>query len=255
MRYSRSLHSAAAVATVLLLAVACGDDDEESFGSATTAAPTSAAATTPTTVTLRQPTPSDTAATSSAAASTTPETNGALLLRGDGLSVVSFGDDADETIAVLTDILGPSDDDTGWISPFNQFGTCAGDSYRAVRWKSLRVELLDGAISLTGTGESEGRQFRGYHDALWHPGFDHADPPTLITTEPLGLFTADGFGLGTTVAELHALPDGTTTITDSPYTGPAAQMQTPAGNLIGYLTGIDDTATVRGIEAGSACGE
>ncbi len=74
---------------------------------------------------------------------------------GHVLGIVSFGDDADATIAVLTERLGPPDDDTGWIGPFNRFGTCSGNRYRATRCKSLRVEFLDGAAITAGSGCGE----------------------------------------------------------------------------------------------------
>jgi hypothetical protein len=276
MRRSRSLHRAAGIVTILVLAGACGDADEQPVTSVTTAGATSStgvvatssttAATAPSTAaapTVTEPTPPPTAA-----ASTTIATTSELVLRGDGLGVVSFSDDADETIAVLTEILGPSDADTGWMFPFNQFGTCYGDLFRAVLWTSLRVELHDGALSLDGTGELTGPQFRAYSDSLFHPHFEPvlgledpttpdepADPPSFITTRPLGLRTADGVGLESTVAELRTNSEGTTTIVDSPYGGPLAQMPTPDGPLTAYLTGTDDTDTVRTITAGFACGE
>ncbi len=111
------------------------------------------------------------------------------MLAPDGLGVVSFGADMDEAVAAVTAALGaePSDD-TGWIDPFAEFGTCPGTEVRGVSWGDLRLIFGDADTRLVPLGE---RHFYGFTYRTGRRG-------------PDGLTTAEGIGLGSSRAELEA---------------------------------------------------
>ena len=65
-----------------------------------------------------------------------------LVLARDGLGIAAFGDDADDTIAAVTAVLGEPDKDSGWVEPLS-IGACAGDEARFVAWGSLYLYFSD----------------------------------------------------------------------------------------------------------------
>ena len=138
--------------------------------------------------------------TSSTATSpeTTVETTAAprepLVLRGDELGAVGFGDPADEAVAVLTATLGPPDSDGVSTEP-----DCvlAIEQTRSVFWESvgLRVLFTDwpGADDLTPVA----LQF-----ATW-----------ILSSQP-ALATSDGIGIGSTASDVRSLPNSSPMIPD-----------------------------------------
>lgn len=72
-------------------------------------------------------------------------------LRGDGLGIASFGDDADRVIEDLTFALGPPTNDPGWESTLDVF-PCSGDFVRFVEWGGLVVTFTDGETSFAPAG-------------------------------------------------------------------------------------------------------
>lgn len=66
-----------------------------------------------------------------------------IILRENGLGIVSFGASSEETLAILTPLLGQPTKDTGWVDSFSSYGTCPGDSIRGVEWNNLHVLFGD----------------------------------------------------------------------------------------------------------------
>lgn len=135
----------------LLLLTACSSPSVET--STTTVSTARVSTTNSGTVTTFTTTTTPTTTTTTTSTSTTlaPSTTvGAdLALTSDGLGVVSFGADPDETVAVLTGLLGPPSFDTGWGDPSdsaNQYlwPGCPGSIARIVSWEgSLGAVFTD----------------------------------------------------------------------------------------------------------------
>jgi hypothetical protein len=65
-----------------------------------------------------------------------------LVFSSDGLGVVNFGDEAGQALAVLIEILGPTDFDTGWGDPSVETSEylwpgCPGSVARLVSWEGV----------------------------------------------------------------------------------------------------------------------
>lgn len=112
------------------LAAACGGDaappDTAAAPSATTSAPSSTTTTPATTVPRIAPSSTTTTTLRPAATSTTvPAAEPRVVLRHDGLGVVSFGEPVEAVMAVLTELLGPPDWEEVQAAP---------DIDRSVQW-------------------------------------------------------------------------------------------------------------------------
>lgn len=109
-----------------------------------------------------------------------------------GYSALTDVDDA-ELVDDVSDALGNPDDDTGWI-PMPDAYTCTGATeYRSLLWADIRFVLARSA----GVGTS--------YVAAWSIGdTELAYSPALAVeiTEPSGITTADGIGLGTSADRL-----------------------------------------------------
>ena len=151
---------------------------------ATTTGPSAPTTTAPSATTSTTPTPS-TATTAPVAA---------LVLRGDGLGVATFGQDADAAAAALVAALGPASEDSGW-RPAN-----AGMEPRPNRmlsWGGLWVTFIeqDGARTFTSW------RLSGYASQVVPEG---ADTPKLAV--------GNGIALGLTYDEVAPLLGATTTV-------------------------------------------
>ena len=109
------------------------------------------------------------------------------MLRGDGLGAVSFGDPADEVVAVLTATLGPPDRDGVSTEPDCVF---AIEQTRAAFWESVGLQVL-------------------FTD--W-PGADDLTPvplqfATWILSSKPALASSDGIGIGSTASDVRSLPN------------------------------------------------
>ncbi len=157
-----------------------------------------------------------------------PVTGGELALRTDGLGAVAFGTPDDDTVAVLTGLLGPPDEDS--------IEGCEADPALEVRW----VRWADLSVALAG----------GVFDA-WVDGSHY--PPGRT---PLGLATPEGLALGDggdRLAELYAdvelgpLDTGGT-VASRPFSVPSA-----GPNFFGgFLEGRGD-GTLVALRAGDPC--
>lgn len=157
-----------------------------------------------------------TVAATTTAPMTTAEPIAGLVLRGDGLGVVSFGDPMDQVIDVLTEHLGaPSYDDTvdaatvssvsGGDSGFNVCQSVTGypcfDYARFVGWHTVELLVVFADLTMNeevNPGDSDylaqvPPNFRGYS----YGGGDTGAP----------FHTPQGITAGSSVAELLALGD------------------------------------------------
>jgi hypothetical protein len=237
----RLLGGGLATATVLLLvwliwAISQPVDSPATTGQAES--PTTTATSAPTTSTTTTPTTTNPPTTAPATAS--PSTTiPPIQLLPDGLGVAGLGDPADQALAAVGEILGPPDEDSGWLSARSEFGTCPGTVVRVVRWSSLRLFFSDGPTDFA----EDSRHF-----------FYYSQSP-VTTSEALDLKTPDGIGLGSTVSRLEDVYGRDLTITSTVRFGPVFSVEaTGPGLTSGSLTGIGADDTVVLIGGGFGCG-
>ncbi len=136
-------------------------------------------------------------ATTTSSASSTSSRPEPLVLRSDGLGVVSFDDPADEALATLTAELGAPDSDAASEPDC----VLAVDQTRTVSWESLGLSVR-------------------FTD--WPGGYDLPPAPlqfatwtvSSASTAGVGLATSDGIGVGSTASEVRALPNSSPAIPD-----------------------------------------
>lgn len=200
-------------------------------GSGTTAGPASTAGpatSTTSTTTTSTTTPSTVAPTS------------ALGLHEYGVGLASFGQSPDAVIAAVSAVLGPPDEDTGWVDAFSVYGTCPPPEIRGVHWGNLVLLFANGGTDFAPAGTEHFFTYTYY-----------GSPPDLETTE--------GIGVGDTLAELQAAYPGAT-VDESPFdpsSGVWAVDTNPvdAGGLFGFASGTSPDATIVSILGGLVCGE
>ncbi|MBT8247437.1 MAG: hypothetical protein KJN73_06450 [Acidimicrobiia bacterium] len=210
----------------------------------TTNSPTTT--TTTTTTTTEPPTTSSTTSTSTTTTTsitTTTTTQPSLVLRSDGLGSVGFGNEADVAVATLTTLLGPPDDDSGWIDSFSGFGTCPGEAVRGLRWATLWVLMTDGSTEWRDDGVPH---FFSYLNSVF---FDDS--------QSLGLTTEAGIALGSPVGALRDTYGSDVVVgIDELIDGFIYTITVPApGYLSGGLTGAQDEDLITSIDGGTGCGE
>jgi hypothetical protein len=242
----------AALIVGLMAAAGCSGDDTASQETmlplvTTTAPPTTLppvtttlppTTTSPPTSTTVAPTTTVPAPTTAAGETTTTANAAAaaLLLRDDGLGDALFGADPDGVVDYVSSILGVPTDDTGWDDPFAHFGVCPGTEVRGVTWGDLQLLFSDDSVVVSGR-----RHFFNYVYG----------PPSAATIVPEGLHTADGIGIGSTVADLRRQYPGVQVYPEEIY-GPYFVVNE---NFSGFLTGVTDSDTVISFIGGIGCGE
>ena len=188
-------------ATVVLafgLAVsACGGDDDEGSSATTDGAPTATTApveTTASTPATTEPEPTDPPTTTEPASTDPPTTPAAteptappttepvegVVLRGDGLGIVSFGEPADDVVDELTARFGEPTEVSDWMAtglPPDGPPPCNFVEQQFVHWGDLVV--------LNALDPDGSRQFRYYAYAAFEGG--EPFPPDLETEAGLGL--------------------------------------------------------------------
>lgn len=233
---------AAMVASCLLIA-SCGGGDDDSTASTPPVSVTLLPATSSTSSTTTTSTTTTTTSTTTTTTTTMPPPSTtepdpaveALLLSGEGIGTAGFGADADGTIEYIKSYLGDPDNDTGWIDPLT-VGLCSGDELRRVSWGVLT--LLFGDVSDIVQGR---RHFFGY---------TYGDQGE-IGAEPVGLQTTRGVKIGSRVIDVSAAYPAATFNPEDDFTPPFFYVN---DSLRGYLTGIEDDATVTAILGGEDCG-
>ncbi|MDP9452792.1 MAG: hypothetical protein M3P97_05275 [Actinomycetota bacterium] len=219
----------AVVALILaVLAPACSGDGSGSDGAAASSSTTSTARASPTsTFALTTSTSTSTSTSTEEPSSAAPAVASELVLGPEGLGAVAFGDPAGEVVAELARLLGPPVDD----APLASCPT--GEVDRLVQFGGLTVLLggPDGAPRFVG----------------WdlEPGSGPA----------ASLVTAEGVGIGATLAELRAAYGSRLVLTEGPFAPGFGVGARAPGRLSGTLTGTGAADTVATLSAGGAtCG-
>lgn len=170
-----------------------------------------------------------------------------LVLADNGIGGVGFGASPDETIAYATAVLGPPDNDTGWIDALTSpYGVCPEPDVRGVEWGTSAggfgpafTLLFTNSTTTHGTGE----HFFGYY---------------YFGGTPL-LSTADGITYGSTNEELQtAIPSAV--VVEDPFDPSAGSWLSDVDpsdqNLLwGFSTSVSPTGTLTSVNGGSTCGE
>lgn len=248
-----------ALVAVLVSIFTGGDDDEAAPVTSTTSttsttSSSTTSSTTTTTTTTTAPTTTTTASTTTTTTTAPPTTTTAssvpppaspVVLEPTGLSGLAFGEGSQPVVDELTRVLGPPDEDTGEVDALSSpFGVCPGTTVRGVRWGTLTALFTDGETSYAPAGPP--------HFFAWTESSFSAtgDEP------PLGLRTAAGIGLGSTVADLRAAYGDDVEVAVDELTGaPAFRIESTAVvDLFGSVTDVSDSGEVEVIEV-PGCGE
>lgn len=159
-----------------------------------------------------------------------------------GAQWIQFGYDDDDAVTHITGILGAPSKDTGWISPFGDYGVCYGTKMRAVEWGSF--------ITLYTNGDTD----------FWSGGVEHFYAYYYTdVTNPRDLRTPEGIGIGSSLGQLRAAYDPSKLVIDEAFFDPTVgfwsyDMQTWTG-MWGYATGQSDVHVITSINGGQGCGE
>lgn len=228
-----------------LASTACGGSDESGVASTSTTPftllPTTTVAATTTSTSTTTPTTTSTTTTTTSTTIAQPTTTeppasvSNLILTGDGIGTAGFGADPDGVISYVNSYLGAPSNDTGWIDPFT-IGICSGDELRRVSWGVLT--LIFGDVSSVVEGR---RHFYGYTYG------DQAE----IGVEPVGLMTSRGVMIGSRVIDVQAAYPAATINPEDDFTPPFFFVN---DSLRGFLTGVEQDATVTAILGGDDCG-
>lgn len=204
----------------VLVAVGCSDGDD---GAATT---TTGAPSTTTGASAV-----DTTTAPDATTTAPEEVASGLVLRGDGLGVVTLGAPPEDAVAAVTADLGPPTLDSGWEPSFSTYGTCPGEQIRGVEWDGLVLLFTDGA---TAHGD-------GQHLFSWR-----------VASAPPALGTARGLGFGATVSDAEELYPGAVEVVEPEAPFPGYLVVDAEG---GPITAFLDGDVITNLEAGAPCGE
>ncbi len=159
---------------------------------------------------------------------------GDFVLGPDGLGAIPFGTEPEQTITFLTSVLGAPTADTGWVDPF-EIGPCGGTRIRRVDWNQLQLEFGDASDVVQG---------RDHFYAYFYGGEGSA------TVQPAGLQTAEGVGVGSSVASLLAAYPGVTLFQGDDLIGPSFNVN---DNLTGRMSGTADDDVVEVVIGGLPC--
>ena len=194
----------------------------------TTLPPTTTTTTTTTTTSTTEPGPTTT---------TEPAFVEALVLGAEGLGPVRFGAEPNGVIDYVVSFLGSPTDDTGWVEP-DEFALCPGDEVRRIEWGALRLSFGD--VSTFALDR--------LHVYAWQYGLDGQ-----LGEDPVGLRTAEGIGLGSTIAELReAYPEVELYEGDDELFPPGFAL---SDTFFGFTTGLGPDDLVIEMFSGYFCGE
>ena len=173
-------------------------------------------------------------------------------MREDGFGFISadnetqtmaFGTEAEIAVNMMTAVLGPPDEDSGWVPSFSGFGTCPGEEVRGIRWATLWLLMTDGGTEWRNDGVPH---FFAYLNSVFYDA-----------TRSLGLLTEDGIGLGDTVKELKDAYGKRVEINYEEFIdGYLFTIEVPPpGRMWGGLTGEKNDDLITAIDGGQGCGE
>ncbi len=182
------------------------------------------------------------ATTTSPTTTTDPPPLVTVELAESGLGDVLFGFDPETVEADLTARFGAPDLDSGWItSAPNLFGTCPGETMRAIGWGSLVTIFID-----------DGQSDLGGWFYTYTYGYDYAENQGGVDPRGLDLRTRDGIGLGATIADLRSVWGNGLVIDGDADLDIWTFTAAPAG-FKGLLTGSDETSSVTLLEPLESC--
>jgi len=168
-----------------------------------------------------------------------------------GPAWLPFGTDDDDTVDALTTALGPPLDDSGWLDSLSEgwelFGVCPQPQVRGVSWGeggdvSLQVLFTDGDTDFWAGGVEH--FFAFYYDD---------------SSEPRGLATPEGIGVGSSLGDLKAAYDPAEIVIEEAFFDPSVgywsyDINTWTG-LWGFATGQTDAHVITSVNGGQGCGE
>lgn len=163
-------------------------------------------------------------------------------LTADGLGDVMFGIDPATVIAEISARFGGADFDSDWMpAESNVYGSCPGETMRAVAWGSLTTIFVDDDSSELG----------GWFYTYTY-GYDYAENEGGIDPRGLNLRTDRGIGLGSTVADLRAAY-GQQVIIDGDAALDVWSFVVDGEGMRGLLSGSQDDAVVTLLEPLTGC--
>lgn len=193
--------------------------------------------------------PATAAPSADAVPSTTPtppteEAGAGVVLEPGGLGIVALGDPAEDVIAALSGVYGPPDEDTGWTA---HSGECTDTVSRFVGYDRLYVLFSEGPTEYGAAGQPH---LLGY--------FVVSGSVEDLTGEyGLGPQTAEGIGVGSTVADLRAVyGDGLVVRNEDLLLGPSFFLTDAGGTQLfhGVVTADTDAGRVVSLNNGDFCG-
>lgn len=208
----------------------------------TTTEPTTTSTVPTTSTTTTEPTTTSTTTEPTTTTTTTLPPAEILILGPENIDGITFGSDADQAFLSFEEVLGPPDSDTGWVPPVDSegvqvYGPCPGTLIRVVDWSNLTTVYTN---AQTQWASEDTRHFFFYSYVLYD-------------VDDLGLATAEGIGLGSSVEDLQAAYGDTIDIFSDEF-GEYFTVSVPEpGALWGFLSGPD--GTVVSIQGGTGCGE
>lgn len=162
-----------------------------------------------------------------------------------GLGLAQFGDGPSDVVEALSSRYGTPEEDSNWVpAQGGNFGICPGEVVRRVRWGQVSVLFTDGA---TGYGAAGSRHLFSY----WVSA-QGDDPGAELGHGPQ---TAEGIGVGSTVADVRAAYGSAEDYEDE-IGGPRLLI---AGDgerdLLLYVSDLTDSGVIESLSAGEGCGE
>jgi hypothetical protein len=168
------------------------------------------------------------------------------ILHSSGLGIAAFGDDVETAISSISSFFGPPGEDSGWVPSFGPIGTCPGEKSRLVQWSDLAVIFIESGTAEPSWGVLPGQR-------MWGAAVGSYDGAGILP-----IFTIEGIGIGSSVADLKATyrstnltyDDWFSTVTGDTYHGFATE-----DGVRGWTTGSSASDVVRRIVIGGECGE
>jgi len=165
-----------------------------------------------------------------------------LSLDDDGLGDVLLGFPPETVISDISAIYGEGDSDSQWIQAEpNIYGSCPGTQMRAVGWGSLVVIFIRDDVDALG-----GRFY------TYTYGYDYSENAGGVDPRELGLTTAAGIGLGSTVGEL-ADAYGATAVIEGDTDLDVWSFRIEGSEIRGLVSGPERSDTVTLIELTTGC--
>ena len=169
-----------------------------------------------------------------------------LVLQDDGIGGVPFGSDPATAIAYAESVLGPADNDTGWIDSFAKYGVCPEPQVRGVEWggggSGFGFALLF-TMAPTSHLPGGGEHLFGYY----------------YFGDPGGLLTEGGITTGSTLAAAQAAHPGSTVEEHPLVPGSSIWMDNPDPTdhalLWGFADGVTGDSALISVNGGETCGE